>query len=63
MTLPALFITLALASIGPLPVVAWVAATALAACWLVRRVRATKRPEGATCDCCTSTVHDPVEVR
>ena len=27
------------------------------------RAAADARPAGSTCSCCTSTVHDPVEVR
>ena len=29
----------------------------------VRRARAQQQPSGHTCQCCTSTVDDPVEVR
>jgi hypothetical protein len=40
----------------------YAALLALAALAVVRRARALRRPHGRTCDCCTSTVHDPVKV-
>jgi hypothetical protein len=71
--LPALFLTallglvlcgaLVLARVHPLLLVPY-AAAAMGAAWLTRRrVRPAPLPEGRTCTCCTSTVHDPVEVR
>ena len=56
-------IALALALIGPVPVIAYVLVTNVLLALLVRRVRAAQRHTGRTCDCCTSTVYDPVEVR
>ena len=56
-------IALALAMVGPLPCIAYVVVTNIGLALLVRRKRVAQRPTGRTCTCCTSTVHDPVEVR
>jgi hypothetical protein len=55
-------IALALALVGPLPCIAYVLVTNVGLALLVRRVRAAQRHAGRTCDCCTSTVFDPVTV-
>ena len=53
---------LALSSLGPVALEAYVALVATAALLLVRRVRTIPADDGRTCTCCTSTVHDPVTV-
>jgi EamA domain-containing membrane protein RarD len=55
-------VALSLAMLGPLPVIAYVLVTNAALFLLVRRARAAQRPSGRTCECCTSTVYDPVTV-
>jgi hypothetical protein len=59
----ALIVGIALSNLGPVVLVAYLALLAVGAGALVRRVRAQRPDEGRTCTCCTSTVHDPVEVR
>jgi hypothetical protein len=54
---------IALAAWTPYALVPYAVLLAAAAVAVVRRVRAAARPAGRTCDCCTSTVFDPVEVR
>jgi hypothetical protein len=54
---------LALSNLGPLVLGAYAVVVGACALALVRKVRAQRLPEGRTCTCCTSTVHDPVEVR
>ena len=56
---------LVVASFGPGPVAAYAGAVAILVGFGVRRARAMARaqqPAGRTCTCCTSTVHDPVQV-
>ncbi|MDP9183923.1 MAG: hypothetical protein M3P04_14250 [Actinomycetota bacterium] len=56
-------VILALSQLSPLAVVAYVLLTTAGLLYLsVLRMRAQRRPPGATCDCCTSTVYDPVTV-
>jgi len=54
---------LALSTLGPVVLACYVALLVAALVALVRRARAERRPAGSTCSCCTSTVHDPVELR
>ena len=57
-------IALALAKLSPLASVGYLLLTTLGLLtFSVRRLRASRRPQGTTCSCCTSTVYDPVEVR
>jgi len=57
-------IALALLQVTVLLAVGYLVLTSAALTLLLLRTRpAPQRPEGRTCDCCTSTVHDPVEVR
>jgi hypothetical protein len=57
-------IALALAKLTPLASVGYLLLTTLGLLtFSVRRMRASRHPQGSTCDCCTSTVYDPVEVR
>ena len=56
-------VILALSQLTPLAVVGYVLLTTSGLLYLsVRRLRAQRRPPGTTCDCCTSTVYDPVTV-
>ena len=56
-------VILALSRLTPLAAIAYVLLTSAGLLYLsVRRMRAQRRPPGATCDCCTSTVFDPVTV-
>ena len=57
-------LVLALAKLSPLAAVGYVLLTTVGLLtYSVRRMRVLRRPQGSTCDCCTSTVYDPVEVR
>ena len=74
--LPALFgaallgaatvVGLALSALGAAPLLAYLLVLTVATALLVRRSRAARhtarRTAGRTCDCCTSTVYDPVTV-
>jgi hypothetical protein len=59
----AFIVGLALSNLGPVVLAAYLLALVVGAVALARRVRAPRPAEGRTCTCCTSTVHDPVEVR
>ena len=54
---------LALSNLGPVVLVVYLVLLAVGAAALVRKTRAQRPADGRTCTCCTSTVHDPVEVR
>ena len=54
---------LALSSLGAPVLVGYLVLLVVGAAALVRKARADRPAEGRTCTCCTSTVHDPVEVR
>jgi hypothetical protein len=54
---------IALSAWTPYALLPYAVVVAVAALAVVRRVRALRRPSGRTCECCTSTVFDPVEVR
>ena len=59
-----LIVGIALSNLGAVVLVGYLVLLAVGAAALVRRVRSQQQlPEGRTCTCCTSTVHDPVEVR
>jgi len=70
--LPALFgaallgaatvVGLALSALGAAPLLAYLLVLTVATSLLVRRARTARRTSGRTCDCCTSTVYDPVTV-
>jgi hypothetical protein len=53
---------IALSAWTPVALIPYAALLAVAAVAVVRRARALRRPTGRTCDCCTSTVFDPVTV-
>jgi hypothetical protein len=53
---------IALSAWTPYALFPYAAVLLAAALSVVRLARAARRPEGRTCDCCTSTVHDPVKV-
>jgi hypothetical protein len=56
-------IALALAKLTPLAAVGYLLLTTVGLLtFSVRRMRALRRPQGSTCDCCTTTVFDPVTV-
>ena len=48
---------------GPLGLAAYAVLALVAVGLVARRARAAAVPVGRTCSCCTSTVHDPVQVR
>ncbi len=48
---------------GPVGAVAYAVVVTGLLVAAARRARADAAPVGRTCSCCTSTVHDPVEVR
>ena len=48
---------------GPLGLLAYAVLALVAVGLVARRARAAAVPDGRTCSCCTSTVHDPVQVR
>jgi hypothetical protein len=54
---------LALAPLGWIAEAPYLLVVALGVGLLVRRARVVKTSHGRTCNCCTSTVFDPVEVR
>jgi hypothetical protein len=57
-------VILALAKLTPLAAVGYVLLTTVGLLtFSVRRMRAQRHPSGSTCDCCTTTVFDPVEIR
>ena len=53
---------IALSAWTPWALVPYAAVLLVAALSVVRRARALRPASGRTCECCTSTVHDPVKV-
>jgi hypothetical protein len=53
---------IALSAWTPWALLPYVAVLSVAALSVVRRARAVGPASGRTCECCTSTVHDPVKV-
>ena len=55
-------IALALLQVTPLLALGYLLVTTVGLTVLVLRTRALPEPSGRTCECCTSTVFDPVTV-